>query len=249
MGIGGVRRGEGAPQALPPPRRALSANGERVRRTATAIVTGGARRIGAALARALAEDGWHLLIHCRRSVAEAEALAAELGNAAIVAADLADPEADAIMAALKAAAGAAAGQQRLALRNMTAPTTSRRRAGTRTSPPICAPRLCSREPSPRSPRRPPRSSTCSTPSSPAEPRFLQLHRLQVRPRRLDRAPRPRLGRPRHQGLRHRAVGHFGLRAAEPRQFRLRSTISTRSAAGCGSRRSSRALRFILATPT
>ncbi|MEA3039176.1 MAG: hypothetical protein QOE79_1689 [Sphingomonadales bacterium] len=67
----------------------------------TAIVTGGARRIGAALARALAEDGWHLLIHCRRSVAEAEALAAELGNAAIVSADLADPAAaDAIVAAL-----------------------------------------------------------------------------------------------------------------------------------------------------
>jgi NAD(P)-dependent dehydrogenase (short-subunit alcohol dehydrogenase family) len=68
----------------------------------TAIVTGGARRIGAALARALAEDGWHLLIHCHRSIAEAEALAAELGNAAIVSADLADPAAVAtIMNALE----------------------------------------------------------------------------------------------------------------------------------------------------
>ena len=68
----------------------------------TAIVTGGARRIGCALARALSEDGWHLLIHCRNSVAEAEALAAELGNSAVVVADLADPEAaNAIMAALK----------------------------------------------------------------------------------------------------------------------------------------------------
>lgn len=57
----------------------------------TAIVTGGARRIGAAIARALAEDGWHLLIHCNRSRDEAEALAAELGNAAVVSADLADP--------------------------------------------------------------------------------------------------------------------------------------------------------------
>ncbi|HEX8306923.1 MAG TPA: SDR family NAD(P)-dependent oxidoreductase [Allosphingosinicella sp.] len=55
----------------------------------TAIVTGGARRIGAALCRALAEDGWHLLIHCRRSVQEAQALARELGDAAIVSADLA----------------------------------------------------------------------------------------------------------------------------------------------------------------
>jgi len=67
----------------------------------TAIVTGGARRIGAALARALAADGWHLLLHCRRSIAAAEALAAELGNAGVVRAELADPEAAAaIMAAL-----------------------------------------------------------------------------------------------------------------------------------------------------
>lgn len=57
----------------------------------TAIVTGGAKRIGAAIARALAADGWHLLVHCNNSVAEAEALAAELGNAAIVSAELADP--------------------------------------------------------------------------------------------------------------------------------------------------------------
>ena len=66
----------------------------------TAIVTGGAKRIGAELVRALAADGWHVLIHCRRSRAEAEALAAEVGNAAIVAADLADPAAaDTILAA------------------------------------------------------------------------------------------------------------------------------------------------------
>ncbi|HEY0043319.1 MAG TPA: SDR family NAD(P)-dependent oxidoreductase [Allosphingosinicella sp.] len=67
----------------------------------TAIVTGGARRIGAALCRALSEDGWHLLIHCNRSGTEAEALAAELGNAKVVQAELADPNAAAtIMAAL-----------------------------------------------------------------------------------------------------------------------------------------------------
>jgi NAD(P)-dependent dehydrogenase (short-subunit alcohol dehydrogenase family) len=59
----------------------------------TAIVTGGARRIGAGICRALAADGWHLLIHHHRSHAEAEALAAELGDAATVRADLAEPDA------------------------------------------------------------------------------------------------------------------------------------------------------------
>jgi len=66
----------------------------------TAIVTGGARRIGAALARALADDGWHVLVHHHRSKAEAEALAAEIGGSA-VGADLSDSgAARAIMAAL-----------------------------------------------------------------------------------------------------------------------------------------------------
>lgn len=55
----------------------------------TAIVTGGARRIGAALARALSADGWTVLIHCNRSREEADALAAEIGNASVVVADLA----------------------------------------------------------------------------------------------------------------------------------------------------------------
>jgi NAD(P)-dependent dehydrogenase (short-subunit alcohol dehydrogenase family) len=59
----------------------------------TAIVTGGAKRIGAELVRALAADGWHVVIHYCRSQAEAEALAAEVGNAATVQADLADPAA------------------------------------------------------------------------------------------------------------------------------------------------------------
>ncbi|TVV69648.1 SDR family NAD(P)-dependent oxidoreductase [Sphingomonas solaris] len=69
----------------------------------TAIVTGGARRIGAALVRALSDDGWHVLIHCRRSEDEAEALAAELPHARVVEAELADPDAPA--AILAAAAG------------------------------------------------------------------------------------------------------------------------------------------------
>jgi NAD(P)-dependent dehydrogenase (short-subunit alcohol dehydrogenase family) len=59
----------------------------------TAIVTGGAKRIGAEIARALAADGWHVLIHCNRSRAEADALAAELGTASVVQAELADPAA------------------------------------------------------------------------------------------------------------------------------------------------------------
>jgi NAD(P)-dependent dehydrogenase (short-subunit alcohol dehydrogenase family) len=67
----------------------------------TAIVTGGARRIGAAIVRALAADGWHLLIHCNRSAGEAEALAAKLGSAKVVQAELAHADAaERIFAAL-----------------------------------------------------------------------------------------------------------------------------------------------------
>jgi NAD(P)-dependent dehydrogenase (short-subunit alcohol dehydrogenase family) len=66
----------------------------------TAIVTGGAKRIGAEIVRALAADGWHVLIHYHRSRKEAEALAAEIGDASIVQAELGDPgAADTIMAA------------------------------------------------------------------------------------------------------------------------------------------------------
>lgn len=67
--------------------------------TRTAIITGGAKRIGGAITRALAADGWYVLIHCNQSRAEAEALATELGNASVVAVDLANPAAaDIIMA-------------------------------------------------------------------------------------------------------------------------------------------------------
>jgi len=74
-----------------------------------AIVTGGAKRIGAALVRALAEDGWHVVIHCHTSRAEADALAAELTaaeqGASVVAADLADPAAAQAIVAAAVAAG------------------------------------------------------------------------------------------------------------------------------------------------
>jgi NAD(P)-dependent dehydrogenase (short-subunit alcohol dehydrogenase family) len=69
----------------------------------TAIVTGGAKRIGAAIGRALAADGWHVLIHYRNSRAEAEALAGDLGNASTVQADL--READAAGAIMSACDG------------------------------------------------------------------------------------------------------------------------------------------------
>lgn len=58
----------------------------------TVLVTGGARRIGAAICRALAAAGWRVLIHANRSRAEARALAAELGGRNVAPFDLATPE-------------------------------------------------------------------------------------------------------------------------------------------------------------
>lgn len=57
------------------------------------LVTGGARRIGAAISRRFAEGGWHVVIHCNRSTVEAEALAIELPGAEVVRCDLADLDA------------------------------------------------------------------------------------------------------------------------------------------------------------
>lgn len=86
-------------------------------RAPVAIVTGGARRIGAALVRALAADGWHVVIHCHTSTADADALAAELHgasrSASVVVADLADSAA----AATIVAAAVAAGEPRLLVNN------------------------------------------------------------------------------------------------------------------------------------
>ena len=47
----------------------------------TALITGGARRIGAAITHALHAAGMDVIIHCHRSVVEAEALAANLNRA------------------------------------------------------------------------------------------------------------------------------------------------------------------------
>ncbi|MBU6165968.1 MAG: SDR family NAD(P)-dependent oxidoreductase [Alphaproteobacteria bacterium] len=68
----------------------------------TAIITGGAKRIGGAITRALAADGWHVLIHCNTSHAEAQALAASLPHASVVVADLADAGAAGIIMAATA---------------------------------------------------------------------------------------------------------------------------------------------------
>ena len=55
------------------------------------LITGGARRLGAAMARAISAAGYPIVIHANASAPEAEALAAELGNAHVVLGDLADP--------------------------------------------------------------------------------------------------------------------------------------------------------------
>lgn len=74
-----------------------TASGARMTGAQTALVTGGGRRIGAAIVRDLANHGWAVAIHHNRSRNQAEALAAEIraggGRAATVAGDLADVDA------------------------------------------------------------------------------------------------------------------------------------------------------------
>jgi NAD(P)-dependent dehydrogenase (short-subunit alcohol dehydrogenase family) len=64
--------------------------------TQTALVTGGAKRIGRAISMALAKAGYNVAVHYRDSAADAEALAATIaasgGRAAALDADLADEE-------------------------------------------------------------------------------------------------------------------------------------------------------------
>jgi NAD(P)-dependent dehydrogenase (short-subunit alcohol dehydrogenase family) len=67
------------------------------------LVTGAARRIGAAIARAFGEAGWHVVIHHHHSREEAEALASALPSAETTACDLADPDAGAAMVGALAA--------------------------------------------------------------------------------------------------------------------------------------------------
>jgi NAD(P)-dependent dehydrogenase (short-subunit alcohol dehydrogenase family) len=62
-----------------------------------ALVTGGGRRIGAAIALSLSRAGYAVVLHAHKSRTDAEALAAAItragGRAAVVLADLADPDA------------------------------------------------------------------------------------------------------------------------------------------------------------
>ena len=46
----------------------------------TVLITGGALRVGAFLVRAFAASGARVLIHCRNSRSEAEALCREIGG-------------------------------------------------------------------------------------------------------------------------------------------------------------------------
>lgn len=61
------------------------------------LVTGGATRIGAEIARAFAAEGWHTIIHFNRSSETAETLAASLPSAEAVQCDLNDLDAASCM--------------------------------------------------------------------------------------------------------------------------------------------------------
>ena len=54
------------------------------------LVTGGAKRIGAAISRRFGAAGWHVVVHCHRSRDECDELVAALPSAEAVQCDLAD---------------------------------------------------------------------------------------------------------------------------------------------------------------
>src|SRR5262249_21769412 len=64
-----------------------------------ALVTGGSGAIGAAICRKLAAEGLFVYVHANKALAQAEAVAAEIGgSAAAISFDVTDP--DAVSAAL-----------------------------------------------------------------------------------------------------------------------------------------------------
>src|SRR3989442_12364577 len=71
-----------------------------------ALVTGGGTGVGAACCRALAAEGFRVVVHCRGSEAAAQAVARELEGAFPVRADLAEPaDVEALVGAIKDRAG------------------------------------------------------------------------------------------------------------------------------------------------
>ncbi len=62
------------------------------------LVTGGAKRVGAAISRRFGGAGWHVVIHCNGSIEAAHALAGELPSAEVVQCDLANLDEAAAMA-------------------------------------------------------------------------------------------------------------------------------------------------------
>ena len=68
----------------------------------TVLVTGGAKRLGAAISREFGRAGWHVVIHYNSSAREAEALASQLPSAECYRADLCDL--DAVVAMVEALA-------------------------------------------------------------------------------------------------------------------------------------------------
>ncbi|GAA0276519.1 SDR family oxidoreductase [Alteraurantiacibacter aestuarii] len=61
--------------------------------TKAVLITGAARRIGSAIARRFGDAGWHVVVHCNRSLDAAQALASSLPSAQVVQCDLANGDA------------------------------------------------------------------------------------------------------------------------------------------------------------
>ena len=196
-----------------------------------ALVTGGARRIGAHLVRTLAGRGYAVAIHYRSSAAEAETLAVEIeragGRAAAIQSDLADP---AQLEELVAAAQAAVGPIRVLVNNAAifehdrAADFSLAQWDRQLAINLRAPVVLAREFARLAPRRCQRARGQSP--RPADRRadqgLLQLHREQARAGRRDGAARHGAraagARQRHRARPHpeqRRPDRGGFRAPDP----------------------------------